>query len=50
MNRILETYLVALTMATIPGVVFAQSGVPVTAGSQRSAACHEQCGRGAERG
>jgi biopolymer transport protein TolR len=27
MNRILETYFVALTMATIPGVVFAQSGV-----------------------
>ena len=27
MNRILETYFVALTMATIPGVVFAQLGV-----------------------
>lgn len=27
MNRMFETYLVALTMAVIPGVVFAQSGV-----------------------
>jgi biopolymer transport protein TolR len=32
MNRILETYLVALTMATIPGAVLAQSGVPLQRG------------------
>ena len=32
MNRILDTYLVALTLATIPGTVLAQSGVPLQRG------------------
>ena len=32
MNRILDTYLVALTLATIPGAVLAQSGVPLQRG------------------